>query len=686
MHRMPTFASGRRCAQAGFATVVVMLFLIGTVVFMLAQMLNVSSGNVIDSQRTGDSTAAFFLAESGIEKAQAGIVTALGGNFTNASCTGISTSYSLGAGSVAVAASSPQASCTIGTVNPCLACNITATGRVGTASRTLVRNIELVTRNGVYCVSGNNCSNMGPNSPTWQLKLSNPSPTLGAIGIFALGNPQQGNVNPVCDVNSHCQLAYMTTFGNNGANSVSVMANAVSIPAGPPYTIFQMLQKNNGSGTEADVAEVGALIQGTSTPLFAGPSPPAPGTASYSTTGTTTGSGTTGTTTDGTATSTSWCYGGDAMVFSYAAKVAGPTAQIANNGLVFNTAGATPQNVGFTLIAKYPTTQVQGVPANFGVAAEIWAATNPNLVPSSAPEATGASSFKARGTGSIGAAWTSGSGANATKIVGTTLTVGSFANYPAQIISVGDTVQNAGGTVAANTKIVSMAPGTTGGAGTYTVSVSQNITGSNGQAWTASSNVLNLSACSGVGCNFAANDVLSTGTGAGIGAGRTITAQNGGTAGGVGQYQINGASLQAGPSLNVFVGTVGTTLYLPAAGSQPLSNASSRIAVKSGAGLLPANTTVTADLGTTGPSNNIRRYTMSAAPASAANALDNATICAGTCAFFNHSTTSTYTLTFTGAATSGWSSGFTCLKGVDVPLQAVTSTTASPSRWTEVVN
>ena len=72
-------------AQRGMVTVVVMLFLIATVVFALSQMLNVSSGNVIDGQRQGDSTAAFFLAESGIEQARASLNgTLLLGNLTDA--------------------------------------------------------------------------------------------------------------------------------------------------------------------------------------------------------------------------------------------------------------------------------------------------------------------------------------------------------------------------------------------------------------------------------------------------------------------------------------------------------------------------------------------------------------------------------------------------------------------------
>src|SRR5678816_2687963 len=97
--------------QRGMVTVVVMLFLIATVVFALSQMLNVSSGNVIDGQRQGDSTAAFFLAESGLEKMQATINTALAGNFSNATCTGIAASYSLGRGTVSVTGVSAPPTC-----------------------------------------------------------------------------------------------------------------------------------------------------------------------------------------------------------------------------------------------------------------------------------------------------------------------------------------------------------------------------------------------------------------------------------------------------------------------------------------------------------------------------------------------------------------------------------------------
>jgi hypothetical protein len=98
---------GRPARPARHGHVVVMLFLIATVVFALSQMLNVSSGNVIDGQRQGDSTAAFFLAESGIEKAHASLNgTLLLGNLTDAACTGTASTYNLGRGSVTLSAAS----------------------------------------------------------------------------------------------------------------------------------------------------------------------------------------------------------------------------------------------------------------------------------------------------------------------------------------------------------------------------------------------------------------------------------------------------------------------------------------------------------------------------------------------------------------------------------------------------
>src|SRR5439155_7439192 len=91
-----TVSSTRPIRQRGMVTLVVMLFLIATVVFALSQMLNVSSGNVIDGQRQGDGTAAFFLAESGLDKGRSALWAS--SLQTDATCTGVASSYPLGRG------------------------------------------------------------------------------------------------------------------------------------------------------------------------------------------------------------------------------------------------------------------------------------------------------------------------------------------------------------------------------------------------------------------------------------------------------------------------------------------------------------------------------------------------------------------------------------------------------------
>src|SRR2546425_1936459 len=102
----PIHCSARQTGQRGMVTLVAMLFLIATVVFALSQMLNVSSGNVIDGQRQGDSTAAFFLAESGLDKGRAALSTS---SLTDAVCTGVASTYALGRGNVTLSGlSNPQ--------------------------------------------------------------------------------------------------------------------------------------------------------------------------------------------------------------------------------------------------------------------------------------------------------------------------------------------------------------------------------------------------------------------------------------------------------------------------------------------------------------------------------------------------------------------------------------------------
>jgi hypothetical protein len=686
--------------QRGMVTLAVMLFLIATVVFALSQMLDVSSGNVIDGQRQDDSTAAFFVAESGLEKAHASVNAALGGSFTNASCTGVASNYNLGRGSVSVTAVSTPPTCN----NNCEKCTVTSTGQVGISNHTLTQDLVLIDTNGVFCNGANGCSN---NPLTWQLKLKNTAAVAG-IGVFNLTYIRQGNNQPSCAAASNCRLQLDLSSPSNGVNSVGLMGNAVLVPASTTYPIYQTMTKSQNN-----LAEVGAFFLGTTAPQLTGPNAN-PGAASYwdhknshaQSAKTVGASGnTTGGTNDGTATSggtcdapgadfqscTSWCYGGDTLVFSYAGSVTLLTDQLSS--VTFSTNAGTGQGVAMTRVAKYPNPAVAGAPAN--VDAEIWYARNPNFTGAS-PLAVNASSYKGRGSGAVGARWTSGGGTD-TFISGTTLTVGnSFTGYPNQIISVGDTISNSGGggatptcttdcgTITAqltSTEAGGMATGE-GGRGTYQISSTQTVGSQSNRQWTISSTVLHVTACTI--CDFEGTDALS-----GLITGRTISSQSSPSnvygltesTGGIGRYIISGTATYVASGTNLRAGTPGTTLYLPSTSSQPsVTTPATLITVKSGTGVLAPGTTVTT---VSAPNAATTAFTVSAAPTTA---LDGASLCAGTCALFVPGTNTTFALGGITANFNEWAAGFTCLKGVDQDPNFVISTSPLSRRWTEVVH
>jgi hypothetical protein len=224
-----------------------------------------------------------------------------------------------------------------------------------------------------------------------------------------------------------------------------------------------------------------------------------------------------------------------------------------------------------------------------------------------------------------------------------------------------------------------------GGRGTYQVSVSQTVNGANNRAWTVNSNVLNVTACTI--CYFAQNDAVAL---TGLSAGRSINAAQatpattyGRTevAGGLGRYPLSGAATRVASGSSLQAGTPGTTLYLPSTSSQPaVTTPAMLITVKSGTGVVAPGTTVTA---VSSPNAATTAFTVSAAPTTA---LDGASVCAGTCAFFVPGATTTFALGGVTGNFNEWAAGFTCLKGVDLTPQVVTTTAPANARWTEAVN
>lgn len=691
--------------------VVTVLFLVATVLFALAQMRNVSGGNVIDGQRQSDNTAAFFLAESGLETAQAAYSAALvGGAVSNTSCTGIASAVNLGRGSATLSAVSTPATCA-GTA--CTGCALTAVGLVGGSTRTLTRSFALTTENGVFCKGSatHNCNNSST-PPKWQLTLANTSAYDG-VAIFNLAYTAKGNNAAICDANSYCQLQFDLGSPSAGLNSSGIMGNSVNIPAGLTYSIFQRMDSN-----DRNLVEIGAIFKGlTAAPVLTGSA--GAGGASFWDAGngnSTIGSGSnTGATNNGTASATgtcsatsanvqactNWCYGGDTLVMSYAAKVTGLADGL--SAVSFNS--TTSQAVAMQQIAKYPTTLVTGAPVD--VEAEIWVVRNPNLVGNS-PDAVNASSYKGRGTGGFGASW---GGNDASNMSGTTLTVGSnFSSgtaYPAQIISpgsvgVGDTISSTGGSAASNVNCSAGCPtitaqltstepgGALGGRGTYTLSTTQSVSSTANRVWTVASNVLNLTGCTV--CFFGANDALN-----GLSTSRTISSQQIPlgtvvTRGRIEATEAVGRYLTVGsPAATLFqaagsavrAGTPGNTVYVPSTSNLPaVTTPAMRVGVKSGAGVLAANSTVSAVSSAGSPSTVTRSFVLSSAPSTP---LDDVTLCAGICAYFDRSAVTVFQITKSGG-TQEWASAFTCLRGVTVTPEVVTSSSSASNRWTETIN
>jgi hypothetical protein len=689
-------------------TTVVLLFLIATVIFALSLMISQSGNNVIDGRRQNDSTAAFFAAESGLETAVASLsAAATAGSYTDANCTGLAGTTNNSWGTVTLSAVSAPASCDISGATPCTSCSVTSTGQMRQATRTVTLAVPLTVKNGVTCNGAtSDCSNTP--TVTWELKLKNSAGVAG-VGVFNLTYIRQGNNTPTCAAGSNCRLEMNLSSPSNGTNSTGLMGNAVLIPAGSTYPIYQTMSKPHDN-----LAEVGVFFYGTSAPTLTGQDAN-PGSAAFwddnknSSTNTVGPSGgTTGATNDGTfhasgdscnapgshgqsSSCQTWCYGGDTLVYLFAGNVTTLSDQL--TGVTF---GSGAQSMAMTRVTKYPTTVDTGAPTN--VDAEIWYAGNANFVGS--PIATQVSSYKGRSitgstSASIGAQWGSANGdSTQSSISGTTLTVGSgFTGYPNQIISVGDSVAQSQspsstctsscGTITA--QLTSAESGSAlGGRGTYQISAAQTVSGDKNRTWTISSNVLRVHGCTI--CAFANGDALT-----GAVSGRTINGAQAGVSnsygrteatGGVGRYPISGTATYMAATNNVlYAGTPGSTLYIntaspqpPAAGRLPMM-----IKVTSGTGALAAGTKVTASSAANAATTAM---TLSATPTTA---LDLASVCGGTCALFVTNGNTPFTLSGITGNFNEWASGFMCLKGVDVTPQIVTSSSATSSRWTEVV-
>ena len=222
-----------RRAQRGFVALSAVLLLVTAAIFALAQTLGISGSASSDNLQQLNSTAAFFLAESGIEHAQALLRdAALTGTNTDSTCTdlGALAAISLGSGSMQgtyaySAAVSTPAVC--GGANPaCTSCALTVEGKVRSASRSILVQMAANRSDGVEGFGHQftlNLETLVDNSFAFTHLAYNPPTNWG--GDAVAGFCQNNGPGSLTDCTESWKMA--GTYYNNTA-SQGVFAQALS--------------------------------------------------------------------------------------------------------------------------------------------------------------------------------------------------------------------------------------------------------------------------------------------------------------------------------------------------------------------------------------------------------------------------------------------------------------------------
>ncbi len=723
-----------RFRQQGMVTVLAVIFLITGVIFVLSQTLNITGSNSIDNSRQMDSTAALFLAESGIERGQYTLVK--GDEVTSDWCSGITAGpLSLGdrGGSFTITGTSSPPQC--GGTNPaiCQSCLITSTGKVGNSSRTIERNISLASKYGT--------AGYGQYA---SMTLSNKTSTP-ALALFVLSMRRNGNeTDALCTglstsgIPVDCIMQWNVQSQNGGGTgSAGGMGVSVVIGGNDSATITQTLS------SVRTYSEVGVLLpsaDGEAAPGLVGSYWNDKAGKQWAV-GKYGGSASTssGQTSNGDASSSCaltlasspvpnsgsaqagdcWCRAANTMLFGYSGRAwDDPKTAALNNALTRVVFG--PMNYPLTRLAKYANNDnpldpvISDTTFDASAFAEIWYAQNQDFLTNSAAWAGGT------GTGTVGAKFT-GSIASNTLTVTNITTGGNFG-----ALFTGDTfTSGATGKIGIGS--------CTGSPPTMTCPVDTAQAVPSGTTITTSSSVLTATISSG---GWAIGDTLSFGSTAPfLGTTTIISPARTGVLGNTGTYNLSAANYFNG-SITALSPTVYTSLATPSLAIGSLVRVrsgngkifasatgsitgtiltvttvgSGRLAV--GDRLVDANgaigsgTTITAyGTGTGGAGTYtisssqtvastsfaiwrtvtavaINSFTLSA-PTS--TVLSAAEVCGGMCALFDSSSETGFSITRnTPGGQADWTSGFLCASGAGKP-QVVSSVLVRPGVWHEQV-
>lgn len=368
--------------QRGIAAVMAVIILITAVIFVLSQTRLITGSNSVDNTQQMDSTAALFIAESGLELARSILLSKL--DITDpATCAAAAPAgaTSIGRGSFTLAATLLPAptGCSASGRDDCTNCQVISTGTVNNANRAVTQTFRLL--KAAYCntATTRDCHNQNadplattPVPPRWALTLPvYPSSSSIGIGVFntaanyttcfagALGCNYPTTGNNKWTIASPSSTPVILGMGN----TVSQVATVTGVK------VFQRLNAN------VDVVETGALFP------FAATGNPVVG--AYSDTVSSVGDSTIGDsshlggkTTDGALTASSWCYNATqdvkTLVMGFSAHSSNAKSDHLTN-VVFNT-------IPLTNVMKSPS-RTATVDANTGAAndvySEIWYKSNP---------------------------------------------------------------------------------------------------------------------------------------------------------------------------------------------------------------------------------------------------------------------------------------------------------------------
>lgn len=730
-----------RSRQQGIITLMAVIFLITAVIFALSQTLNITASNSMDNNQQMKSEAAFFLAESGLERSMS-ILKAAGGQMSEAACTGISTNLLCGTGSIPLGNDSycypsvPVAVPSGCSGGNCDSCTVSVTGNQGSASRTVSLTVKI---SSIFGVSGNGGSTTAPactlGSPIQLSLKNNYNGQYPGTAIFSLGIVQHSTGQPVNPVSCSnlTELFYESSSQGAGQNSLFNYSD---------YTLVLLNQTTvqsaiHGFTKSEDYSLVGAIFPNTdvagTTPLgkywnsssssnstvLHNNSPTYPnGYIGYTNSGVA-GGATACTTPDlthenTTQTCTNWCMNtgtlqpADTLVYNFSAFSTGLANSLTD--VKFNTAGSNPQNISLTKLVHFPNSTATGTATD--IYADIWYLYNKsyaseNLTGAVATPATsalgaGATSYPTAVKGTVGATVNNTSTQLFTKAVRNIMTVNSISSGALSIgdkVSPGDSKLDSTVTI---TAVPANFPACLSASPWCVYTFSGNVyTGSSNnynptnlttqstkliiQGYTGSSNLTGSQAGTLTNITTATNNFFNS-----AGTASYLYIQSGTNAT---SYTVSSSAPMASPytpvqgrsngTIYVTQGPPTTTITLPTGASAiDSSYVGTYVAVYNGNGSFPQQTKISAVTDST-------HFTVDN---SITNGISGAIVCGGICAFFdtpsNQTSNTTQFKVYTNSTgTQDWASGFTCLYGVQADkIYAVpASTTSSATTWHEEV-